>query len=220
MGWNEGKKAFTTSAAVSAKRLVKMASTGLVAHCTAADADTAIGVTDYAAASGADVGVKLLNFPGTFEMTAVAAITSGAAVYQAADGKVSMTPVAGGKIGIAIEAATADNDIIEVLPLVTSAENAVEAVQTVIASGAITPGAVTYLNSAGGAIAGTLADDTVPGRLTTIVMQEATASSTVSIAHHVTSDPEVATFDAVDETLVLIWTGTEYATIYATATFV
>jgi hypothetical protein len=65
-----------------------------------------------------------------------------------------------------------------------------------------------------------LADAPVPGRLTTIVMQEATASSTVSIAHHVTSDPEVATFDAVDETLVLIWTGTEYATIYATATFV
>jgi len=221
MGWNEGIKAFTTSAAVLARRLVKMASTGLVAHCTAAAADIAIGVSEYAVASGAVCSVKLLNCGGTFEMTAAGAITAGAEVYQAADGKVSATVVPGGKIGIAIEAATADGDIIEVLPVLSSSESAVEAVQNALAAdAAITPGAVTYLNPAAGAITATLADDTVPGRLTTIIMQTTATSSTVSIAHHVTSDPEVATFDAIDETLVLIWTGTEYATIYASATFV
>jgi hypothetical protein len=220
MGWNEGKKAFTTSAAVSAKRLVKMANTGLVAHCTEATADLAIGVSEYAGDTGDTIGVKLLNFPGTFEMTAAGVIAAGAAVYRAAAGKISATVDPVGKIGIALEAATADNDIIEVLPLIGAAATAVEAVKTIAASGAITPGSVTYIDGTAGAIAATLADDTVPGRLTTISMQDATNAATVSIAHHVTSDPEVATFDAVDETLVLMWTGTEYATIYATATFV
>jgi len=51
-------------------------------------------------------------------------------------------------------------------------------------------------------------------------MTEASNSSTVSIALHESSDPEVATFNAVDEYLVLEWSGTEWVTIKATATFV
>ena len=35
---------------------------------------------------------------------------------------------------------------------------------------------------------------------------------------HETSDPEVFTFDAVNELLVLVWAGFEWATLKATAT--
>jgi hypothetical protein len=51
-------------------------------------------------------------------------------------------------------------------------------------------------------------------------MTDASNSSTLTIASHETADAEVATFDAVDEYLVLEWSGTEYVTIKATATFV
>ena len=51
-------------------------------------------------------------------------------------------------------------------------------------------------------------------------MSDDTTSSTVSITNHQTSDPEVATFDAVDETWVGMWSGTEWITLFATCTFV
>ena len=76
------------------------------------------------------------------------------------------------------------------------------------------------IDSSGGAVTGTLADGQFIGQIKTIVMTNATASSTVSISHHQTSDPEVATFDAVDETGVFMWTGTEWITLFATCTFV
>lgn len=79
---------------------------------------------------------------------------------------------------------------------------------------------VTTIDSSGGAITGTLPDGTYIGQRKTIVMTNATASSTVSATHHVTFDPEVATFDAVDETWLLEWMGTEWVTIYATCTFI
>ena len=76
------------------------------------------------------------------------------------------------------------------------------------------------IDSSGGAVTGTLADGQFIGQIKTIVMTNATASSTVSISHHQTSDPEIATFDAVDETGVFMWTGTEWITLFATCTFV
>lgn len=75
------------------------------------------------------------------------------------------------------------------------------------------------LDSSGGAITGTLPDGIFPGQRKTIVMTDATTSSTVTATHHVTSHPEIATFNAVDETWILEWTGTEWVTIYNTCTF-
>ena len=118
-----------------------------------------------------------------------------------------------------MEAATADGDIIEIMPYEFGKEVSVDTTVT-IAAPVIVPGSVTLIDSGTQAVDGTLADDTVIGRETYIVMTEASNSSTVSIEHHVTSDPEVATFDAVDETLTLKWNGTEYETIHASATFV
>jgi ribosomal protein S3 len=78
---------------------------------------------------------------------------------------------------------------------------------------------VTVLNATG-AITGTLGSGSYIGQIKVITMQTNATSSTVSITNHQTSDPEVATFDAVDETGVFMWTGTEWITIFATCTFV
>lgn len=76
------------------------------------------------------------------------------------------------------------------------------------------------IDSTGGAVTGTLGSGAFIGQLKTIVMIEASNSSTISITNHETSDPEVATFDAVDEAWLGLWTGTEWVTVFATCTFV
>ena len=68
-------------------------------------------------------------------------------------------------------------------------------------------------------VTATLPDGFRVGQIKTIVMTDATTASTVSVTHHETSDPEVGTFDAMDETWALMWTGTEWVTIKATCTF-
>jgi len=104
--------------ALAAKRLVKFSSSNTYVDNDAADA-VPIGSTNSAVASGEPVSVATVNAEGTIEVTAAGAITNGAAVYAAADGKVQALPVIAGtyyRIGVACEDAAADGDIIEVLP--------------------------------------------------------------------------------------------------------
>jgi len=70
------------------------------------------------------------------------------------------------------------------------------------------------------AIAATLGDGDFIGQIKTMVLatRPGTNDVTLTVTNHVTSDPEVFTFDAVDEALALLWTGTEWVTLYATAT--
>lgn len=72
---------------------------------------------------------------------------------------------------------------------------------------------VTLIDSSGGAVTGTLGNGYYRGQEKTIIMTDATNSSTVSVTNHETSDPEVITFAAVDDTARLLWTGTEWITI-------
>ena len=96
-----------------------------------------------------------------------------------------------------------------------------EATETVTTSApALAVYGSSVINSSANAVDATLAAGTFIGQIKTIVMTDASNSSTVSIANHQTADPEVATFDAVDETGVFMWTGTEWITIFATCTFV
>lgn len=69
------------------------------------------------------------------------------------------------------------------------------------------------IDSSGGAVTGTLGSGLYMGQVKTIVMTDATTSSTISVTNHRVSDPEVGTFDAVDETWTLVWTGTEWDTL-------
>lgn len=103
---------------VAQKRLVKMDGAKAV-HNTATATDQPVGVADYGGSSGELVNVTSLNEADPVEMTAAGAVTAGVALYAAADGKVQALPTAGGtyrKVAIALEAATADGDIINCLP--------------------------------------------------------------------------------------------------------
>ena len=118
MQYNPGVKAFEAGGAVPAHTLVKLSS-GKVVVNTATSTDIPIGVTLYAAAEGELVAVQMLNVGGTVEVVAAGALAQGAIAYAAADGEVSAVPVADGtyrKIGVAMEAATTDQDVIEILP--------------------------------------------------------------------------------------------------------
>jgi len=69
---------------------------------------------DAAFASGDVISVKLWNSAGTFKMIAVEAIAVGATLYTEADGKVQDTAASTSfDFAKALEAATADGDIIE-----------------------------------------------------------------------------------------------------------
>lgn len=109
-------RTFTAGAAIAKHLRVKISSGVLAAAGVGASDDTVeIGtLLDASFASGDVRAVHLRNSGGTTKMVAAAAITAGAAVYGAASGKISSTS-SGTAIGIAMEAAGADNDIIEVL---------------------------------------------------------------------------------------------------------
>ena len=91
----------------------------MVVYNTATATDDPVGCSLLNVKSGENQSVDPINRGGTIEMTAAGAISVDAEVYAAADGKVQALPAGAGtyrRIGLAIEAATADGDIIEVLP--------------------------------------------------------------------------------------------------------
>jgi len=70
-------------------------------------------------ASGDVINVALFSKAGTLKMIASEALNAGVLVYSEASGKVQDTAQATSYlVGIALEAATADNDVIEVMPVV------------------------------------------------------------------------------------------------------
>jgi hypothetical protein len=114
-------KTFTAGEDLEAKRRVKIKSgtTTSPPEVEYADAgEVPAGVTEYAVDSGDLVAVKLWNEGGTFEVESIigTAIAVGASLYGAADGRLSDT-VSSTAQATAMEAAAADNDHIEVLPL-------------------------------------------------------------------------------------------------------
>lgn len=119
MQYNEGIKTFTAGTGGVYKHTLVKLSSGTVVDNTATSTDMPIGVALADAALNETVAVKLLNCAGTVEIVAAGAISAGALAYAAADGEVSALSASNGTyrcIGIAMEAATTDQDIIEVLP--------------------------------------------------------------------------------------------------------
>lgn len=107
---------FTAGEALLPKRRVKVESgttTDPVEVVYADAGEQHIGVTgNESTADGAPVSVQPMNATGTYEGTASEAFARGAVLYGAADGKIADTS-SGSAIGIALEAATADGDIVE-----------------------------------------------------------------------------------------------------------
>lgn len=103
-------KTFTAGGTISQYARVAFSSSVV----TAAGADSpGIGTAEVDAVSGEPLAVRLWTAEGTRKMVANAAIASGAPVYAAASGKVG----ASGSlyVGRALEAASADGDVIEVM---------------------------------------------------------------------------------------------------------
>lgn len=113
---DSGYKAFECDEALTQFARVKLDSDGKIT--TAGLTDKGIGVATRATfAAGEVVNVALNTKPGTMKMIASEALAAGALVYSEASGKVQDTAQATAfAVGVAMEAATADGDIIEVMP--------------------------------------------------------------------------------------------------------
>ncbi len=97
---------------------MKFASTGLIS--VAAAAEGAIGVTVEAIAADGYGTVKLFNAGGTFIIWANAAIAAGAQLYPTAAGGIDDAGTTALPL-VALEAATAQGDLIECGPLLLGA---------------------------------------------------------------------------------------------------
>lgn len=106
-------RAFPVSAAVKKNARVKLAS-GQVAEAGLTDKDIGTALAQ-AFAAGDVIPIRMMSSGGTEKVIAAAAITQGAEVYTAAAGKVSVSASTAFRVGIALEAATADLDIIEIV---------------------------------------------------------------------------------------------------------
>lgn len=108
-------KTFVSDEAIDAHLRVKLDSDGRVTIAGLTDKDIGTAVTP-AFAAGETITVKLRTGSGTHKMVAIEAVAIGARLYTEANGKVQDTAASTSfQIGTALEAATADGDIIEVL---------------------------------------------------------------------------------------------------------
>jgi len=105
----------TAGGTIAAYRLLKL-SGATVVHNTATASDEPIGVSQAAYSSGDTCALRDIKHGGTHKVTAAGAISAGAKIYAAAAGKAQALPAGAGtyrEVGRALEAATADGDIIE-----------------------------------------------------------------------------------------------------------
>lgn len=85
--------------------------------------------------------------------------------------------------------------------------------ETLTAAGAASIWGVTVMDSTAAAVNLTLASGETIGQRKLFVMSEASNSSTVTVALHVTFDPEVFTFAQAGDVLELVWYGAKWATL-------
>jgi hypothetical protein len=108
-------KTFRASEAIPQYSRVTLASTGLVGVAGLAVKEIGTAITP-AFGAGELVTVKLRTAAGTHKMIAIEPLVAGATLYTETSGKVQDTAASTAfQIGTALEAATADGDIIEVL---------------------------------------------------------------------------------------------------------
>jgi hypothetical protein len=115
---DHGFRTFVAGGAIPAHRRVKLDATvnQVVLAGAADDSIGTTGVTTGDIVAGDPVTVKLHNAPGTHKGEANEAIALHAVVYGGADGKFSATdPTGTSERWIALQATTADGDIVEYL---------------------------------------------------------------------------------------------------------
>jgi len=110
-------RTFVAAEAIGAYILVKVDTNGSVVKATATASEPKVGYTVAAVGSGEAATVSLIHGGGSSFATASEALSIGDIVYGDADGKVSASGSSGDKVGVTLTAATADGDVIEVLPI-------------------------------------------------------------------------------------------------------
>ncbi len=111
---DSGYKTFqATAVAIGEGKRVTVDSSGLISVAGAAVG--AVGVTTEAIAASGYGTVKLFSGSGTYRMCANAAIARGAIIYPTAGGNIDDAGTTALPL-VALEAATAQNDLIEVGP--------------------------------------------------------------------------------------------------------
>ena len=110
-----GIRPFDTDAAIARYSLVKFASADTVTVSGATDAPLGT-VLEQAHSAGQTVAVRLLNRPGTMKCIAAGPFAAGAVVYGVASGQVDDVAAGNVRVGVALEAAAAAGDIVEILP--------------------------------------------------------------------------------------------------------
>ncbi len=111
---NVGVKTFTATEALEAYRRVKLTTSSGIAVEYADAGEEFIGITAHKAAITEQVSVTLRSASRSYKAVAAEDLAVGAVLYGANDGKVQDT-VSGTAQGVALEAATADGDVIEIL---------------------------------------------------------------------------------------------------------
>ena len=112
---NGNYKSFPAAAAIGKHLRVKLNGSGKLAVAGATDFDIGT-LRDPATFADEPVAVRLVSANGTVTVVAAGAIAENAVVYGAAAGKVNDVQATDSfQFGIALEAATADGDVIEVL---------------------------------------------------------------------------------------------------------
>jgi len=107
-------KAFTAAGTIKQYARVVLGSGGTITEAGLAQKE--IGTAMEPAVTGKVISVRLRTAKGTHKMIAVEALAAGATVYTEAAGKVQDTAeTTAFQVGTALEAATADGDIIEVM---------------------------------------------------------------------------------------------------------
>ena len=109
--YSDSPKSFIAGAAIAAFLRVKVF--GRTAYLAGAS-DYGIGTAIEGIASGAPVGVRDWKHGGSHKCIAAGTIGAGDKVYAAAGGKIAATGTR--LIGTALDAATGNNSIIEVVP--------------------------------------------------------------------------------------------------------
>jgi hypothetical protein len=144
---------------------------------------------------------------------------TGSALTPAADGGLDLG-TAGKSFGAIVADGAVDfNSTANIQGALTLQAALLNAVQDYTTTATVTTYGATDIDGSGAGakrFTGTLGSATVVGELKTVVMSDATTSLTLTVTNHSTSDPEVFLFDAVDEALLLLWTGTEWVTVNAT----
>jgi hypothetical protein len=113
--YDSNYRTFTAAGAIPQYARCTLGSGGTITVSGLAEIDVGTAQTE-AFASGDVISVKLRSAAGTHKMIAIEATDAGELLYTEAAGKVQVTAQATAYVlGNALEAATADGDIIEVL---------------------------------------------------------------------------------------------------------